>query len=371
MNIYIKFLKDNLIESYIDLYNFLNDPIYNIKIYNSLKLPELILLKVDKTDNLLNIEKLLNGIIINKFDIKNIICSNNYIIRSISFKDFNNIYENINDLETTQFFDGLQIKLYYYKNKWRVTYNNIIDSEDTIYSYDIPYKIHYLFIQCCNTINFDYNKILNKSNTYEFYLYHVLFKNVTQQYSNYIELNNITSNKTLKNIKEKIILPIKIKCNIKNNFHLKNILKTKSIETPGFIITDHENKIKYKLLNKHFIYVKSLKNISDNDIYRFIKLKQLKLLDEYLIYYPSEYFYYNKLLNTYNKYVLYFYESYRNIKIRKRKPKKYILYEKNIISKIHSYYLNYNMSINIDIVENILENYNIELLTKLLILNLV
>jgi len=325
------------------------------------KYPELLMLCVSEdTDLDIEINHIFNGLIINKNNIREIVC---YSGKYIDFITEDNVSSILNlNLKGFKFFesnDGISIRLFFHNNKWIVSTDNMIDSSNE-YSYaDHPLTIKILFESCCTDMNFNYQQ-LDKKYIYVFGIYHSLNRNVIKHRRN--ELIHIKTylRNTFDEVNVNLNLPKVQELKFNNLFNLLETYEKSEWTMPGFIIENLENKKLYKMLTPKFLYVLLLKTIDDDKIIKYLKLKADDLLEEYLRYFDEDKNTFDLFMIMLDSYADYFYKSYIELKIYKiEKPlDKYIKYEMDIIYKIHGIYLRTQDNTSLDTVKMVLKFYN-------------
>lgn len=366
---YHAFLDEKQINDIQDLILELVCEPHSIILIEDEKYPELLMLNIsDDTDLDVEINHIFNGIIINKDNIRKIMCYSGKYMDFITSDEVTSLFDlKLKKLKFYEARDGMSVRLFYYNNEWVLSTDKTIDAnkEPSIGEHSLSIKA--LFDLCCQNMNFNY-KYLNRNYIYVFGVYHQLNRNVIQHKNNIITHIKTYSINSIKEVDINLNLQKIQEVTFKNLFNLLEVYNKSEWTTPGFIIENLENKKLYKILTPNFVYVQLLKGLDDDKIIRFIKLNQNNLIDEYLRYFDEDKKMFELLKRMFNYYTYYFYKSYVDLKIHKiEKPlNKYLKYEMDIIYKIHGLYLRTTHNTSINSVETILKSYDQERLKELL-----
>lgn len=257
---------------------------------NKIEDNNLYLLKYDKeksdfTKNAVNESR---GIILEKNTNKVICYSLNKTEKNLEIDKIN-----WNNCKIYEVFDGTQIRLYYYNNKWIVTTARCINANKSKWNYMKTFYDLYKDVQ----INTDK---LDKNNTYTFILRHVENRIISNIKENQLIHIHTRNNRTFEEINEKIEgIKTKEEIYFENYEDFNKELKNGSYDTRGYII--HYDNKKYLFETDEYKYVKKLKNNHRNIIYEYLELIQKKKYYEYLEYFPEKEILFKNVENQLNE----------------------------------------------------------------------
>jgi hypothetical protein len=289
---YLNYIKENKINTYSELRkHFMAEP-FKFSVYDK---DDLAIISYNQTkkydEKLLGIVEECNGLIISKEKINDIKCyglkkceevfyenpKEDLVINTKLPKDFTtcNIHELI---------DGTLIKLFHHNNTWKVATSGMIDAYKSFWNNG---KLSFgdMFDHCANYFNFDSTK-LNKECSYVFLMCHPNNKIVT--YHKTPELYHIytRNNKTFEEVNDDIGVSKPQYYRFDSLEHLSNELKDLEYYIPGFMVYTDEGK-RINIKSPNYLYVKSLKDNTQDMFGQIFKLKQKELLNEFLYYYPE------------------------------------------------------------------------------------
>lgn len=247
-----------------------------------------------------DIIKELDGVIIDKNNLKIVCYSVNY-----NYYDINLLKLNNELLHVSILLEGSLIRVYYYNNKWNYSTKKCIDAKTT---YWISNKNYYeLFYDSIN--GFDLESILNINYCYSFLLIHsendvvIRCKEKMLYHLNTYDITTLT-------IVDKCYLNVP---NIKyipyytidgNNIiqHINNRKNNIVYDSIGLLITDSENR-KYKIMDESYVQLKTLWGNTNNRFMRYLELrKDIELLKSYLSYFKEDKELFIDFENRVNKY---------------------------------------------------------------------
>lgn len=246
--------------------------------------------------------------------------------------------------------DGTMIRLYY-DNEWKIATHRTIDASNAYWISSKSFKD--LFMECADKLlNF---KLLNQNNIYGFIIRHPENKIVTHyELKDLVHIFTLDRNNNFKEIKQdlKIIKPTKFIFTTYSQM-ISSCLNL-PFYLPGYLITNNNNKIKY--ISPQYNYVKNLKGNNSNIEMIYLQNRNTLQANELLLYYPEytiiaqniETKIITKCNDLYNKYI--------DIKIKK---KWYDLdnIDKQLIFKIHEYYLSTKNRINFQDVYEVFNKF--------------
>ena len=341
--IYHKFLDDNNITTYLEfMYHFA----INFETY-IVSSGDLLMIKHNNTQiNDSVFFKICNGLIINKNNIKEIVCYSGQKIKIVSedMESLINLNLDLKKYTIKEITDGEIIKLFYH-DKWIISVKNIysesIDNElETVNSFKI------WFSMLTDTNNFDK---LNKNNIYIFRHKNNTDKNIILE-DVYDKKNNFKS----------------IKYSIKGIYRLKTVIfksldmfyKTfqyQSHDKAGFTLLNNDTGSFIGIFNEDYLYSRYLKRLEDpiDYVMTFIKLLKDDALKDYLDFFQEKAILFNDLKQKFDGKIQYFYSSYVQTKILRnmKRDSEYIEHERTIIDKVHNDYLTYHTRTSISKVE--------------------
>ena len=346
---YHDFLRRNNIENFLDLSYVITEEPYYITFVESKNHEDLIMAIYTEFSDIDNeVTKIFSNLIINIHNIRDIVCYTGPIYRMINNQNINTYFNyKLDNYTFYKAYDGVCVELFNYNNKWIVSFDNLIDSSEEVIDELIPITAKSLFIDLCNSINFDYTK-LDKNYVYTFGLYHEKARNVVKHNINTIIHLETFDKRTFLQVDKNIGIQQLQTVEFNNLHELRSIINNISWNYAGFVAENIKTKEKFRIIPEHFMRVYILRNLDKNPIKRYLILKQENSLEEYHKYFPEDMIYHKDIEKEIIKYARYFYKNYVNIKIRKKKKVgKYIPYEKDIIEKIHQVYIETKKKYNI------------------------
>jgi len=242
--------------------------------------------------------------------------------------------------------DGTVIRLYY-DDEWKIATLRTIDASNAYWLSEKSFKE--LFLEC-NQLNFD---DLNKSYIYGFIICHPNNKIVTHyEVKSLVHMATLDKSNKFNNVDVDLGI-VKPKKLIFTSFSqmIESCLKLQ-FYLPGYLVTDGKgNKTKY--IAPHYTYVKNLKGNVPNIEIRYLQMRlNNEFVNEFVIYFPE----YTPIVQNIETKIIQkttdLYRKYVDIKIKK---KWYDLdhIEKQIIYKVHEYYLSTKIPINLRTVYKI------------------
>ena len=255
--------------------------------------------------NIKNIERECKNIIINKETKKLVVYLNNSILYNDDANHFlinNDISKNFNK-EIYKAYEGTNIILHYFDNKWNICTRKCLDSNKSIWNNKTYYK---LFNEACSQYDKFYDN-LNKDYYYSFLLIHYQNKNIVDYSFLFGEEYKKIFHITTKSNETHLEIPASCSNLFKNNMvidtpekldnydYINNTNTNDEIELPikdiGIIIklTNKENNnINLLKINTNaYKIISKLKPNYNNILKTFIDLYKQELLKEHLIYYPG------------------------------------------------------------------------------------
>lgn len=289
---YLNYIKENKITSYTELRkHFMADPLkFSVYDVNDLAI-------VSYNQNKKYDEKLMgmvdecNGLIINKNKIDEIKC---YGLKKCEEVFYENpkedivintkIPEDFGSCTAHELIDGTLIKMFYHGDEWKVATSGMIDAYKSFW-HNGRLSFGEMFDQCANYFRMDRTQ-MNKECSYVFVMCHP--KNKIVAYHQKPQLYHIytRNNKTFEVVQDDIGISKPEYYTFDSLEHLQTELQNLEYYIPGFMVYTHEgNRINIK--GPNYIYVKSLKDNTQDMFGQIFKLKQNELLDEFLYYYPE------------------------------------------------------------------------------------
>lgn len=248
-------------------------------------------------------------------------------------------------------YDGTQIKLFYYNDKWIVSTTRRIDASKSYYYSQRS------FMEMWNDVSkkVDYNK-LDKQCCYSFVLSHPDNRIVTRYNKPYVT-HTLTRNMTTFDLVDCDIgvqKPKTVTFSSKND--IWSSIKKLPYYNEGYVIQN--NNIFIKVVNSKYNEVKELRGNSNSLFEHFFELKKQNKIKKFLFYYPEatdSFLYFTRFFDNmcmviYNEYVLL--RVRKVIKINDVPP-----YYKHVLYNIHGVYLSNKTTICLSDVRAHLEQY--------------
>lgn len=357
--IYHEFLDDNHIDTYIDFMYFftLNFDTYIIS-SNDLLMINHNNIQIDDYTPFL---KICDGLIINKNNIREIICYSGQKMKTISddMDDLVNLRLDLKDFTIKEINDGDRIRLFYH-NKWILSINNIYNETNTD-NLEIlnSFKIWYSMLT-------DDDKFRNLDKNYIYIFRHK---------------NNFDKNIVLEEVYDKKNDFKSVKCSIKGIYRLKTIIfksmntfyKTflyQNFDKPGYTLLNNITGDYMGIYNEDYIYSQYLKTFEDpiDYVITFIRLIKRDILKDYLLFFSEKIILFKDLQQKFDGKIQYFYSSYVQSKIMKiiKRDSEYIDNERLIIDKIHNDYISTHERTTISKVEQIVLTLNSQLIKSII-----
>lgn len=230
--------------------------------------------------------------------------------------------------------DGTMINLFHYNNEW------IISTRSEIGGYNKWNNKSFktMFNEC-----FDYNyDNLNTKFCYSFVMRHTENRNISKIIENSICLVEVYDLENMKKIHTndypKDIIKVHNLDYINVVKQIENFDMNGNFNNKGFTIK--VNNKRYKIINPHFEFVKSLKINYANDLLSYIELRKNGNLKYFLKYFPEKI----DLFDDYREKIHILsndiYSNYKSLFVFKNKDKKDVPYHlKPFVYEIHSEYL--------------------------------
>ena len=266
----------------------------------------------------------------------------------------------LKDCKIMKSYDGSQIKLFYYDNKWVVSTTRRIDADKSYYFSNKS------FMEMWKDASkqLDLNK-LNTDCCYSFLMAHP-DNRVVARHSNPIITHVLTRNmKTFKIVYDDIGIKRPELLTFKTKKDIWKSIKSLPYNKEGYVVNYNDTFI--KIVNSKYQEVKDLRGSSNSLLCHYFVLKKEKNIKKFLSYYPetSEIFstfekYFNNLcIQVFNEYVLF--------RIRKVITDKDIQpFLKQSLYKVHGIHLKNKKRIKLNDVRKVLNNYDPPLLKSLI-----
>lgn len=282
-----QFIYKNKIGSIEELKKVFENKPYNLKIKEDAATTNLfVIYNTDKSDFNLKIVNECNGLILDKNTLKIVCytfdkCSNSLEIPNIF--DFNNLY-----IENA--IEGTLVRLYYTNDNWLLSTKKCVDSSKASWISDKSF--HQMFNECLNiSTNIIGQDKLNKNYCYSFIIVHP-DNNIVVKYQ-FPVLYHISTRDMVSF--EEIDLDIGIQKMMRTKvepeqiqYVIEGVMNTREIFYEGIIFIDAQFK-RWKLRTPIFNRARELWGNTNIRLFRYIELrKDPNLLDEYLIYFPSD-----------------------------------------------------------------------------------
>lgn len=291
---YLNYIKNNDISDYHKLReHFMSNPL-SFNVYDTDNLAIIIYNNsINYPDELQPLVNECNGLIIDKYNINNIICYGLDKCKEIYLK-YNDTNTNINfkyeindDLKDTEIYDlidGTVMKVYFHDNKWFHSTTRMIKSSNSFWKSKKSFK--QLFDETAT--NLDYSK-LDKQNTYVFLICHPENRNIIDYKQSKIYHIFTRNNQTFEKINDNINIEKPKKLSFDSKKQLENYLLSNNSNN-GVIIFNHLNQ-RIKIHSKKYSFIKSLVNnernpyiVAINNIKNFTENELIKNYPEYSIY---------------------------------------------------------------------------------------
>ena len=295
----------------------------------------------------MEILEIMNNFVVNKDNIKHFFYFGN-IMKTVQVENLDN---NLNKYEIYLVYDNIKYNLFYC-GRWYITspsYSNIKNLNEKK-EFEI-YTLYDLFKKTQNRFNINLEK-LNKKYNYTFQL--------TNNDTNLIYNNNFNTSFILSNIidntlnKELNIDLYQIKqiggdlkynkmINIENKKEMKMLLTNNKYHY--LLVKDSDRNYKIDFYN-YTVKRKDLDNFISNPIITIINLKMMSRLDNFLINFLQLSIYVKKIDFLLEKLIKYYLDLYKKDKILKLPNLEYKQYDKEVIFKLHGFYLRFKLNVN-------------------------
>jgi len=289
---YLNYIKENEITSYTELRKTLMAEPLKFSVYDKDDLAIISYNQNKKYDEkLLGLVEECNGLIINKEKIDDIKCYGLNKCEEVFYENpkeemviNTKLPEDFTSCNVHELIDGTLIKLFYHNDSWKVATSGMIDAYKSFW-HNGKLSFGDMFDQCANYCRFDIT-VLNKECSYVFVMCHPKNKIVTYYQKPKLYHIYTRNNKTFEEVNDDIGVSKPEFYTFDSLEHLKTELKELNYYVPGFMIyTDKDKRISIK--GPNYIYVKSLKQNTQDMFGQIFNLKQKELLDEFLYYYPE------------------------------------------------------------------------------------
>jgi hypothetical protein len=264
----------------------------------------------------------------------------------------------LSDCKITKSYDGSQIKLFYYNNKWVVSTTRRIDANN---SYFFSNKS---FMEMFNDAsNIDYKK-LNTSYCYSFVLAHpdnrVVARHNTPCLTHVLTRDMTTYQ--LVDVDIGISKPEEVKFNTKTD--MWKAVKKLPYFIEGYVVQNGSNFV--KVVNNKYQSVKELRGSSNSLLFHYFFLKKKNKIKEFLTYYPESTETFRQFEKSFNNLCILAYNEYVLLRIRKViDVEKLLPFLKPVLYKVHGIHINNKTRIKLSVVRSHIEEYPPFLLKKL------
>ncbi len=245
--------------------------------------------------------------------------------------------------------EGTMINMFYHNDVWMIATRSNIGAKN---SWDSKQPFNKMFLEVNGS---DWFEELNKDYCYSFVLHHVKNRIVSPIQENAIflvenyQMNNQIIKKPLKEITGIVnIFPM-------NKTMLNDYQGDLYFPIKGFTIKSNGKRVNW--INPNYKYVEALKMNFNNKFLNYISLRQQRLLNEYLIYFPEDAHLFNEYRNDFNRIKIRLYERYVSRFIKKEIETKEVEYSlKPLLFELHKHYQSTGEKINIKVVSDYLHS---------------
>jgi|SaaInlStandDraft_1057018.scaffolds.fasta_scaffold04044_11 hypothetical protein len=265
----------------------------------------------------------------------------------------------LKDCVVTKSYDGSQIKLFYYNNKWVVSTTRKIDANNSFFFSDKS------FLEMFNdsTNKPDYSK-LNKDYCYSFVLAHP-DNRVVARHNTACLTHVLTRNmKTYKLVDVDIGVTKPDKVTFKSKTDMWKSVKNLPYFVEGYVVQNGSSFV--KVVNTKYQSVKDLRGNSNSLLLHYFTLKKKNKIKEFLTYYPETNETFRFFEKSFNNLCLLAYNEYVLLRIRKViTVDKLLVFLKPVLYKIHGIHITKKIRIKQSVVRQHLNEYPSFLLKKL------
>ena len=237
------------------------------------------------------------------------------------------------EIEYEELIDGTMINLFYH-NEWLISTRTEIGGYN---KWSDKKSFKKMFDEACD---FDMNE-LSKDYSYSFVLRHKDNRNVSPIKENklyLVEMYHIKDN--LKRVERKDFPETLNQVEYLTDQEKMLELNDKSQFIKGYTIKRSDKDVRYKIQNKCYEQIKSIKTDMNNDFLIYLELRKKGDIKEYLKYYPEKTNLFREYRNKVHLLSNDLYTSYKNVFIYKKNDKKEISYHmKPLMYDIHKKYL--------------------------------
>ena len=306
---------------------------------------------------------------------RSIIFLNNNLVcfsppKSLSYDCFCKKYPKLDEnIVIEEFVEGTMINVYYnnISKKWEIATKNNIGGTNVFYK-DSSYSFGDLFYDTCKYVGLNLEDKLNKKYCYSFVMkhpYNQMVEIITCPSLYLIEVYEIErlSETNIKihiiNINE-IFNELSINCNINTQFKFNfknyediNFVKLFSKDPHlirkyimmGYVIKNKMTGERTKLRNEEYEYLHKLKGNQSDFLYRYLELRQLGQVKEFLYYFPEYYNSVNMYRETIHTFTENLYLYYISVNVTKITLLSNVPYcYKQHVYKIHGKYITEKMN---------------------------
>jgi hypothetical protein len=299
---------------------------------------------------------------------RSIIFLNNNLVcfsppKSLSYDCFCTKYPILGEnIVVEEFIEGTMINVYYnnISKNWEIATKNNIGATNIFYK-DSTYTFGDLFYDTCKHIGFNLEDELNKKYCYSFVMkhpYNQMIEIVTHPSLYLIEVYEIkrlseTNIQICIKDKNEIFDQLSLNLNINTpfKFNFKNYTQFNLFSSPditcerklismGYVIKNKMTGERTKLRNPKYEYLHKLKGNQPDFFYRYLELRQLGQVKEFLYYFPEYYNSVNMYRETIHTFTENLYLYYINVNITRTTSLSNVPYcYKQHVYKIHGQYL--------------------------------
>lgn len=299
---------------------------------------------------------------------RSIIFLNNNLVcfsppKSLSYDCFCTKYPILGEnIVVEEFIEGTMINVYYnnISKNWEIATKNNIGATNIFYK-DSTYTFGDLFYDTCKHIGFNLEDELNKKFCYSFVMKHPynqmieIVKHPSLYLIEVYEIKRLSETNIQIRIKDKNEIFDQLSLNLNINtpfkFNFKNYTQFNLFSSPditcerklismGYVIKNKMTGERTKLRNPKYEYLHKLKGNQPDFFYRYLELRQLGQVKEFLHYFPEYYNSVNMYRETIHTFTENLYLYYINVNITRTTSLSNVPYcYKQHVYKIHGQYL--------------------------------
>lgn len=278
--------------------------------------------------------------------------------KSINPTLFQETYQNVENCIAEEFIEGTMINMFYHKGEWEIATKSSVGGKTYYFKQDNnedsekKNTFRQMFLECCNNIDFDFDKCLNKDYCYSFVFQHPNNRIVVPIKTSKIYLIKVykihnyeiieeDKNEHYKKYLEKsgLILPNRFNFNSYEEIKEKYASMNTPYEILGIMIYSI-NGDRTKFRNPNYEDVKKLRGNQPKLQYQYLCLRQSGQTSEFLKYYPeykSKFYQFREQLHRFTNAL---YKNYISCYIKKEQPLNKFNYEyRNCMFVLHQKYL--------------------------------